>query len=88
MKIISIEAEGIDGNLELREPTVREVMPLLAMIKKGGDEVFADLLDRVVFLDGERLTDASEKIGSSEMMDLMPKVYEIIGVSDDDGGND
>jgi len=85
MKILPITfpVDGIEGTLELREPSVSAVRPFLAMMGQDTQGFLLEVLNVSVYADGVLVENALEKIGLSKLADLTPMITELLGFDEE-----
>lgn len=81
-----VEVDGKSGKLELRELSLRDMMPHMKRMEKGGDDALFDILDAVAYLNGKPLKNASKVISGKYLTKIIPLITEIAGL--DSGGEE
>lgn len=67
------------GQVELREPTVAQIKPFMGLMSTDTQAFLVAVLDVIVFKDGKHIPDVTSQIGLSVLLDLMPRVTELLG---------
>jgi len=85
MKILPIEfpIEGIEGTLELREPSVSAVRPFLTLMGEDTQGFLLEVLNVSVYADGVLVDNALEKIGLSILSELTPMITTLLGFDEE-----
>lgn len=85
MKIVPIgfEIDGLGGSLELREPSVSAIRPFMHLMSEDTQSFLLEVLNVSLYMSGQPVPDALDKIGMSELSRLIPLVTELLGFEDE-----
>lgn len=84
---LDIEIDGIPGSLELREPSVSAIRPHMDLMQSNTSDFMLEVLAISLYEDGILVPNVLDKIGLSEMTELMPMITELLGFGGDDEEN-
>ncbi len=81
---IDFKIDGIDGSLELREPSVGVIKPHLHLMQEDTQAFMLEVLNVSLYADGKPVDNVLDKIGLSSLVELTPLVTELLGFGEEE----
>lgn len=78
--------DGFSGQLELREPSLNQVTPLLDLMSTDTRGFMLQVLNMSLYEDGVLVENSLDRIGMSHLGDLTDLLMELLGFDKDDEG--
>jgi hypothetical protein len=88
MKFNTKEVIIRDVTFEVRELSVRDLMPIIKMLNDDAEEGQNQLMAKSVYIDGVQIGDAFGDLPASAMMELVPHVMSVNSLDGEEEGND
>ena len=88
MKFNTKEVSIRDVTFEVRELSVRDLMPIIKMLNDDAEEGQNQLMAKSVYQNGLQLGDTFGDLPASVMMELVPHVMSVNSLDGEEQGND